>query len=274
MYNYKNRGGKNMKKIGMIMLSVIMVFTLFTGCGTTAGQQDNSLKRVKDAGKLTIGLDDSYPPMEFRNDKNKLSGFDIDLGNELAKKLGVKLNIVVTDFNGIVLALQSGKFDVILASMSITEERKKKIDFVGPYIDGGQIMITKAGNNSIKTKNDLKGKIVGVQLGSTGEQAAAKISGIKEIKKYDKITEALHEVNIGRIDAAICDAQVGQYYISKDKKDYTILKDKLTKEPIGIGINKKDKKLEEALNKALEDLKKDGTMSKISTKWFGYDIYK
>lgn len=263
-----------MKKIGMIMLSVIMVFTIFTGCGTSAGEQDNSLNRVKDGDKLTIGLDDSYPPMEFRDNKNKLVGFDIDLGNALAKKLGVKLNIVVTDFNGIVLALQSGKFDVILASMSMTEERKKQIDFVGPYIDGGQIIVTKAGNNSIKTKNDLKGKVVGVQLGSTGEQAAGKVSGIKEIKKYDKITEAFHEVNIGRIDALVCDAQVGQYYVSKDKSNYTILKDRLTKEPIAIGIKKKDKKLEEALNKALEDLKKDGTMSKLSTKWFGYDMYK
>ncbi|MEY8000602.1 ABC transporter substrate-binding protein [Clostridium sp. Mt-5] len=267
-----------MKKISIIVLSVIMVFALFTGCGSSSTSnssgEDNSLQRVKDSGKLSIGLDDSYPPMEFRNDKNQLEGFDIDLGKELAKKLGVKYNPVVTDFNGIVLALQSGKFDVILATLSITDERKKSIDFIGPYINGGQIIIVKAGNTSIRTRNDLKNKIVGVQLGTTGEQAANKISGIKEIKKYDKITEAFHEVSIGRVDALICDSEVGEYYVAKDKTGYSVLKDKLTKEPVGMGIKKKDKKLQGALNKALEDLKKDGTLSKLSIKWFGHDIYK
>lgn len=266
-----------MKKIGIIALSVIMIFTLFTGCGsstTSNSNEDNSLQRVKDSGKLSIGLDDSYPPMEFRNNKNQLEGFDIDLGKELAKKLGVKYNPVVTDFNGIILALQSGKFDAIIATLSITDERKKQIDFIGPYINGGQIIIVKSSNKSITTKDDLKDKTVGVQLGSTGEQAAGKISGVKEIKKYDKITEAFHEVSIGRIDALICDSEVGEYYVAKDKKDYAVLKDKLTKEPVGIGVKKKDKKLQEALNKAIADLKKDGTLSKLSTKWFGYDIYK
>jgi polar amino acid transport system substrate-binding protein len=279
MYNYKKViGGKSMRKIGIIILSVIMVFALFTGCGSNSkssnNETDNSLQRVKDSGKLSIGLDDSYPPMEFRNDKNELEGFDIDLGKELAKKLGVKYNPVVTDFNGIILALQSGKFDAILATLSITDERKKNIDFVGPYINGGQIIVVKSGNKSMSTKEDLKGKVVGVQLGSTGEQAAGKIEGIKEIKKYDKITEAFHEVNIGRVDALICDSEVGEYYVAKDKVNYTVLKDKLTKEPVGIGVKKKDKKLQEALNKALDDLKKDGTLSKLSIKWFGHDIYK
>ena len=266
-----------MKRIGIIMLSVIMAFTLFTACGSsTSGNSgvDNSLQRVKDSGKLSIGLDDSYPPMEFRNDKNELEGFDIDLGKELAKKLGVKYNPVVTDFNGIVLALKSGKFDAILATLSITDERKKSIDFVGPYINGGQIIVVKSGNKSINAKEDLKNKIIGVQLGSTGEQAAGSVNGVKEIKKYDKITEAFHEVNIGRIDALVCDSEVGEYYVAKGRKDYTILKDKLTKEPVGIGVNKKDKKLHQALSKAMDELKKDGTLSKLSVKWFGHDIYK
>ncbi len=269
-----------MKKISALIITAVMSVSLFAGCGTNNSSNNNnsqkvdSLQRVKNAGKLTIGLDDSYPPMEFRDDKNNLVGFDIDLGNELAKKLGVKSEVTTTDFNGILLALKSGKFDIILSALSITDQRKQEIDFVGPYIEGGQIMVTKKDNDKINTKEDLKGKVVGAQLGSTGEQAAMKVEGIKEVKRYDKITEAFHDLSIGRIDSLIVDGQVGGYYIKKDGGNYKILNEKLTKEPEGIGIKKEDKELKEALQKALDELKADGTLSKLSMKWFGYDIYK
>ncbi len=268
-----------MKKISAIILTTVMAASLFAGCAktnnnTSSTQKVDSLQKVKDSGKLVIGLDDSYPPMEFRDEKNELAGFDIDLGKELAKKLGVKYEPVTTDFNGIVLALKSGKFDAIIAAMSITEERKKEIDFAGPYIDGGQIIVVKNDNTSIKTKADLKGKILAAQLGSTGEQAAMKIEGTKEIKKYDKVTEAFHDLSIGRADALIVDGQVGGYYTKKEAGVYKILDEKLTKEPEGIGVKKENKELKDALQKALDELKADGTLTKLSMKWFGYDIYK
>lgn len=269
----------NMKKISALVLTAVMAMSLFAGCGksnsgtSTNQKTDNSLQKVKDAGVLKIGLDDSYPPMEFRDEKNELAGFDIDMGKELAKKLGVKYEPVTTDFNGIVLALKSGKFDAIIAAMSITDERKKEIDFVGPYIDGGQIIVVKNGS-PIQGKADLKGKTLAAQLGSTGEQAANKIEGTKEVKKYDKVTEAFHDLSIGRADALIVDGQVGGYYTKKEAGTYKILTEKLTKEPEGIGVKKENKELKDALDKALDELKKDGTLSKLSMKWFGYDIYK
>lgn len=269
-----------MKKISAIILTGVMTISLFSGCGKTNtnvtdnNKKANSLQRVKDAGKLVIGLDDSYPPMEFRNEKNELVGFDIDLGNELAKKLGVKCEVATTDFNGIVLALKAGKFDAIVSALSITEQRKKEIDFVGPYIDGGQIIVVKNDNANINSKENLKGKILACQLGSTGEQAAMKIEGAKEVKKYDKVTEAFHDLSIGRVDALVVDGQVGGYYTKKDSGGYKILNEKLTKEPEGIGLKKEDKELKDALQKALDELKKDGTLTKLSMKWFGYDIYK
>lgn len=267
-------------KIASVVMISLMVVSLFAGCGSSNNSSGsskskvNSLQRVKDSGKLTIGLDDSYPPMEFRDDNNNLVGFDIDLGSALAKKLGVKLEVTTTDFNGILLALKSGKFDAIISALSMTEERKKEIDFVGPYIDGGQIIVTRKGDDSIKTKDDLKGKILSAQLGSTGEQAAMKIQGAKEVKKYDKVTEAFHDLAIGRTNALIVDGQVGGYYTKKDSSKYKILSERLTKEPEGIGVKKEDKELKEALQKALDELKADGTLSKLSIKWFGYDIYK
>ena len=267
-----------MKKISVLILTAVMAVSLFAGCGKTGTSSDtqkkDSLQRVKSSGKLIIGLDDSYPPMEFRDEKNNLVGFDIDLGNELAKKLGVQVEFTTTDFNGILLALKSSKFDAILSALSITEKRKQEIDFAGPYIDGGQIIVVKKGNDKINSQTDLKGKTVGAQLGSTGEQAALKVQGTKEVKRYDKVTEAFHDLAIGRIDALIVDGQVGGYYTKKDSAEYKILTEKLTKEPEGIGIKKEDKELKDALQKALDELKADGTLSKLSMKWFGYDIYK
>ncbi len=263
-----------MKKIFALILAAVLSIALFAGCssgGTTTA--DNSLERVQKAGKLTIGVDDSYPPMEYRDENNNLVGFDVDLGDEIAKKLGVKSEWIPTDWNGVVLALTSSKFDVVLSAMSITEERQKQIDFAGPYIDGGQIIVVKTGS-TIKASADLKGKVIGCQLGATGEQAALKIQGTKEVKRYDKITEAFHELSVGRIDAVVVDGQVGGYYTKKEPGAYVILDEKLTKEPEGIGVRKEDQKLKAAIQKALEDLKADGTLTKLSMKWFGYDIYK
>ncbi|OFI01565.1 cystine-binding periplasmic protein precursor [Clostridium acetireducens DSM 10703] len=267
-----------MKKLITLVLSVVFIFTMFIGCGNSnkdaKDSNMNSLERVKKSGKLTMGLDDSYPPMEFRDSQNNLVGFDIDLGKEIAKKLGVKPEFTITDFNGIILSLKSSKFDMILSTLSMTEKRQKEVLFTEPYIVGGQIIAVKKGNTSITKAEDLKGKLVGYQLGSTSENAARKIEGIKNLKSYDKVTEAFHDLSLGRIEAIIVDGQVGGYYMKKDGGDYTILKEKLTKEPVGIGFKKEDKELRDAVQKAIDELKKEGTLSKLSIKWFGYDIYK
>ena len=138
-----------MKKIMSIALTVTLVGALLAGCGQKQ-EKLNSLQAVKRSGKLTIGLDDSYPPMEFRDSKNNLVGFDVDLGNEIAKKLGVKAEYTSTDFNGMLLALGSSKFNIILSAMSITDKRKKSIDFSDTYLMGGQVVAIKHGNTTIK----------------------------------------------------------------------------------------------------------------------------
>ena len=252
-----------MKKFMSIVLTVTMAGALLVGCGQKQ-EKLNSLQAVQKAGKLTIGLDDSYPPMEFRDSKNNLVGFDVDLGNEIGKKLGVKTEYTSTDFNGILLALNSSKFNIILSAMSITDKRKESIDFSDTYVMGGQVVAIKQGNTSIKSLEDLKGKIVACQLGSTGDTAATAIKGLKEIKKYDKITEAFQELSSKRVDAVIMDAQVGGYYVSKKPGEFEVLKDRISEEPMGIGFKKEDKELKAAIQKALNELKADGTLSKLS----------
>ena len=283
-----------MKKVFSVIILVIVTASLFAGCGSTSSSSpsSNSSKEdivssvkkndsiaatlpdsIKSAGKLSIGLDDSYPPMEYRDEKNNLVGFDIDLGNAIGRKLGVKTNWVTTAWDGIIPALQAKKFDMILASMSITDERKKVVNFSDPYITGGPIIIVKKGTSSVKSRDDLKGKAVGVQLGSTGEEAVSKISGVKEEKKYDKITEALQDLSAGRIDAVVADDQVGRYYIGLASNQYSVA-GKLNEEPFGIAFRQDDTELTSAVQKAINDLKSDGTLSKLSMKWFKTDLYK
>lgn len=268
-----------MKKILALVTAVILTAGTFVGCSgankkTEESKNLNSLERVKKDGVLTMGLNDTYPPMEFRDESHNLVGFDIDLGQEIGKKLGVKVEVKTNDWKGIILSLKSKKFDMILSTMSITDKRKEEINFSKPYIVGGQRIVVKKENNTIKDVKDLKGKVIGCQLGSTGEVSASKIEGIKELKKYDGVTEAFNDLAVGRIDAVIADGQVGGYYLKKRGGDLVLLDAKLTEEPVGIGFRKEDKELTEAVDKALDELKQDGTLSKLSIKWFGEDVYK
>jgi ABC-type amino acid transport/signal transduction systems, periplasmic component/domain len=266
---------------------IILIFSIsvFAGCGQSASEskstsssntnsKENSLDRVKKAGKIVIGIDDTYPPMEFRDKDNKLVGYDIDMANEIAKKLGVKVEFVPTAWDGIFMALQSKKFDVIHSTVSITDERKKTMMFTQPYIFGGNAIFVKADNTTVNSQDDFKGKVIGCQIGTTAQDVLSKMSGMKEVKKYNGMTEAFLDLKNGRIEAVVSDPQVGDYYIASQKDKFKKIKSLLNEEPIGVAFRKDDTDLRDGYQKAMDDLKKDGTLSKLSQKWFGHDIYK
>ncbi|GAA0178630.1 ABC transporter substrate-binding protein [Clostridium sediminicola] len=279
-----------MKKLITILLTLAMGTSILVGCGSnnknnanesdkasgSAQEGDISLSRVQDLGKITVGLDDSYPPMEYRDDDNKLVGFDIDLAEAIGDKMGVEVEYVTTEFSGILLALQSSKFDMILSALSITDERKESIGFTDAYVQGGPILVTLK-DSGIEKAEDLDGKVLGCQMGSTGQNAAEEsLSFTKELKKYSKITEAIMDLKNERVDAVIMDAQVGGYYLAKDTDSdvFKVLDEMVNEEPMGIGLRQEDKELTESINKAIAELKEDGTLSNLSQKWFGYDAYK
>jgi polar amino acid transport system substrate-binding protein len=291
-----------MKKFMILLLSIVITASLFAGCSkkdtassaqaTPSAAADNSSKQedvltsiskndsiaavlpdnIKSAGKIMIGLDDSYPPMEYRDDKNNLIGFDVDLGNAIGKKLGINIEWVPTAWDGILPSLKSKKFDMILSSLSITDDRKKEIGFSAPYISGGPIIITKKDSAAGSGVDSIKGKVVGVQLGSTGETAVEATKAAKEVKKYDKITEAFLDLAAGRVDAIVADDQVGRYYMGLEDGKYTS-PGKLNEEPLGIGFRQEDKALTDVVQKAIDELKADGILSKLSMKWFKTDYY-
>ncbi len=264
-----------MKKISIIAL--VLAAFIVTGCGKDKGK-DSSLADVKKKGFFVLGLDDQFPPMGFREKgSNEIVGFDIDLAKEVAKRLGIKLQIKPVEWKGVVLSLKKGDIDLIWNGMTITPEREKQIAFSKPYLDNKQIIVVKK-DSSIASKADLKGKIVGLQLGSSSEKALdsePKVAkSLKEVKKYSNNVLALLDLASGRVDAVIVDEIVGRYYISKKGNIYKVLNDDFGREKYGIGFRQEDKSFVHAVNGALKDIKKDGTGAKISKKWFGADILK
>lgn len=281
--------GFSNKILAVFLLIAVALTAALAGCSKPepakpeapqAGQQqqpapaEDALARVKAAGKLVAGLDDAFPPFGFRDEKNNLVGFDIDLGNALAERLGIKIEWQPTEWSGVIMSLKSKKFDVIWSGMSITPEREKEVNFTKPYIGSAQIIIVKTSNKDINSKDNLKGKVVGTQLGSTGETAAKKLEGLKELKTFDVFTEAINDLNIGRLDAVVIDDVTARYYLQKQPGAFRILDDILSYEPMGIATRKEDTTLLDALNKELQAMIADGTYAKISEKWFGEDMSK
>ncbi len=261
-----------MKKSTLFAFLSIAMTIVFASGAFAAG--DESWAQIKKSGKLVIGIDDAFPPMEFRNDKNELVGFDIDASRELGKRLGITVEHIPTVWDTVILSLKSKKFDIVWSGMSVTPDREKEIAFTKPYIMEKQVIVLKAGNKKIKKLKDLgPATTVGVQLGSTSEQALAKLNRkFKEIKKYDKNTDAFMDLKIGRIDALAVDELVGRYYLSQKPGEYKVLSESLLSEPIAIGLRKEDAALKKEIQKTLDAMFKDGTMKKISIKWFGDDI--
>lgn len=263
------------KKLVFLVIAIFTLGLLISGCGKKEQATDNSWKEIQQKGKFVLGLDDSFPPMGFKDDKGQIIGFDIDMAQEAAKRMGVKVELKPVQWDGVLLSLNNKDIDVIWNGLTITDKRKQQIAFSKVYLQNKQIIVTNNDSN-IKTKKDLAGKKVGLQLGSSSETAlnadSATAKSIKEIKKYSNNTEALMDLKTGRIDAVVVDEVVGRYYISKKPGQYKVADEDFGKEDYGVGIRKSDVSFKNELDKTLDAMKADGTADKISQKWFGKNI--
>ena len=265
-----------MKKLILVIVALCGAALLFAGgADEKSGSGDNSLQYIKDNGVLILGLDDSFPPMGFRDEAGEVAGFDIDLAKEVAKRLGVELKFQPIDWDAKILDLNSKDIDVIWNGLTINDERKEKIDFSKPYIANKQIVIVQAGSG-IDRKADLAGKTVGIQLGSSAEDAVASepaiMKSFAELAKFQDNVQALMDLEIGRLDAVVVDEILGRYYISKKPAVFTVATDYFAEEEYGIGFRKGEKAFVAAVDKALDDMVKDGSAAAISKKWFGENI--
>ena len=259
----------------ILSISIAAIILMSIGCSEKSSGEDNSLQKVKDAGKLVLGLDDTFAPMGFRDDSGEIVGFDIDLAKEVASRMGVELEIKPIDWSSSILSLNKGDIDVLWNGVTINESRKEQINFSKPYLNNRLIIVKPKDRNDINSKEDLAGKVLGVQVGSNDEalQSDSISKKAKEIRKYDVNVNAFLDLMAKRIDAVIIDEVAAQYYISEEKVDFVVVENSpLTEEFYGIGFRKTDGQLLTEVDKILDEMKADGKAAEISQKWFAKDI--
>ncbi|MBM7854996.1 lysine-arginine-ornithine-binding protein [Desulfohalotomaculum tongense] len=261
-----------MKKIVRFGLVTLLVLALIALAGCGSGTDKAKSDSANEANVLKVGTDVAFPPFEFE-ENGKYTGFDIDLIHAIAEEAGYKVDLQPMQFSGLIPALQAGNVDVGIAGITITDERKEQVNFTEPYIDAGQIIAVRADEEEIKSVDDLKGKVLGAKIGTTGAKMAEELKQdgkLKEIKLYDNNPESYLDLESGNVDAVIVDKPVVDRYIAtKGKGKIKTVGELLTGEKFGIAVPKGNEKLLKELNDALATLKENGTYDQIFEKWFG-----
>lgn len=272
-------------KVKRFLALFVMIFLIaaLAACGSdSSGGSDkdssgDSNSGGSDSGKdndkeLVVATDNSFVPFEFvdkDSGKDKVQGFDIDLIKAIADEADLNIKFKTMDFKGIIPGLKSGRWDMGIAGISITDERKESIDFSDPYFESGIIVAVQEDNTDIKGFDDLAGKKVSTRQGSTSQDYLKDKSPKSKVKAFPKITEGYQELGSGRVDATLYDEPNLKYYIKQNAEGkIKTVGDKLTAEPYAIGFQK-GSDLVEPVNDALKTIKDNGTYDDIYKEWFG-----
>lgn len=240
---------------------------------TPVAAADDALEQIRQRGALRIGVEGTYPPFNFQDKAGKLVGFEVDLGEAIAKKLGVKADFQPTKWDGLLAALESGRLDVIINQVTITEARQGKYNFSQPYtLSGMQAVVRKADAEQLPTPDSLKGKKVGVGLGTNYEEWLRKNVPQADVRVYEDDPTKNQDLAVGRLDAVLVDRLAALYQVAQGNNRFALGGPAFSRQTAGIPTRKSDTALLAELNKALDELRTDGTLSAISTKWFGTDI--
>ncbi|MBQ0070475.1 MAG: amino acid ABC transporter substrate-binding protein [Spirochaetales bacterium] len=257
------------------MLLVALVAVSFAFAQPTQETADTSLQKVQSKGKFVLGLDDSFPPMGFRNENNEIVGFDIDVAKAVCAKLGVELVCQPIDWAAKEMELATGQIDCIWNGFTITEERQNAMCMSDPYVNNAQVAVVNA-SSSIQTLADLAGKKVGVQAGSSAEEAIEDTEGfkasLKSVIEFKENLTALMDLEAGGVDAVVMDLLVANDNINRSGKAFRVLEESLSPEQYGIGFRKGDVALRDSVQNAINEMAKDGSLAKIAIEWFGADI--
>lgn len=282
------------KNLTKLFAALMLVPTLaFTGCSGTDSKDkdettvptvaesntdvqktqdaDNSLKAVLDAGQLVLGLDATFKPMGFTDENDNIVGFDIDLAEEVCKRMGVTLVKQGIDWNTKEQDLNAGKIDCIWNGMSINPGRAEAMNLSDAYMENAMVFAVKS-SSTIASQADLDGKNVAVQSGSSA-QDILEASGLDiNITMLPTNVECLQQLELDIVDAVFLDSVVANYEITTTGKDYKILPDGLEAEQYAIGFRKNDSALRDEVQRILSEMKADGKLAEISTSWFGSDV--
>lgn len=264
-----------MKKLSVLFLSLALILVV-SACGSGQSQKSGNdlYSKVKKSGTITIGTEGTYPPFTYRDKSNKLTGFDIDIATEAAKRVGLKPKFIETKWAGMLAGLDDKRYDMVANEVGIEPDRQKKYDFSDPYIVSRSVIIVKKGSHTgIKNFKDLKGKKVAQSLGSNFRKIAEDNGA--NVTTVDGFDGAINLLTSGRIDATINDS-LSYLTMKKTRPDLpieTVYEQKDASKSAFL-FRKGSGKLVDKFNQALKDMKKDGTYLKISKKWFGTDVSK
>jgi len=245
------------KSIVLIALVLAATLLLVAGC------------KKQEAAKIVIATDATWPPMEMVNEAKEIVGFDIDLMNAAAKEGKFAVEFRNTAWDGIFAGLEAGEYDAVMSSVTITDERKQTMDFSLPYINAGQILVVRQELQGVDKLDQLKGKNVGAQIGTTGAFEVEKVAGVT-LKTYDEIGLAFEDLANGRIEAVVCDTPVAAQFALQNenyKGKLKIVGQPFTEEYYGVAVKKGNSKVLETINRGLEKVLNTETYKQIEAKW-------
>lgn len=252
-----------MKKVVASVMAVATLALAIAGCGK------------KDDKKFVVGFDQEFPPMGFVADDGSYVGFDLDLAQECAKRMGMEFVAQPIAWDSKDQELKTGNIDCIWNGFTMTDERLDKYTWSDPYIENDQVVVVKNGSG-ISSLTDLAGKTVAVQKDSSGLEALNDNAALKdtfgELVELDSYLQAMMELEVGSVDAIVMDEIVARYEIQTSGKDFAVLDEAVASEQYGVGFLLGNTALRDEVQKTLEEMAADGTMAKISEKWFGSDV--
>jgi polar amino acid transport system substrate-binding protein len=267
-----------MKKGLMVLLIFVLIFGLI-GCSSEAPEETEEQEQAgeqteeqEEVETLKVGTSADFPPFENHeviDGEDTIVGFDIDLINEIGKEIGVEIEIEDMDFNGLVAAVQSEKIDMAIAGMAPDEERKEKVDFSDPYYYASQTILVKEDAEELTNMDQLKGKQVGSQLGTTSDDVISEFEGV-EVKKFNKVNDAVLDLKNGRLDAVILEDSIADAYVEKNPELKVVVPEGLNEgeDPFAIALPKGNEELLNKVNDALQKIKDSGKYDELISKWF------
>jgi len=261
-----------MKKLTVLLVFIVVV--ALSGCNAEESEL-NALEKVLEDGYLIMGLDDTFAPMGFRDTDGEITGFDVELGQAVAEKLGVELRLQPIEWDSKVLELNAGNIDMIWNGLSITDERLLQMSFSDPYLNNRQIVLVQ-NDMTISEVSDLVGLKVGVQIDSSGQsvlQDNAVYATIGEMVQFNSFNDALLDLDSGRIDAIVIDEIMARYVVSQNTYSVVVTDVSLGDDVYGVGFRLEDTVLRDRIDAILDELYDEGIVSQISIKWFGEDVF-
>ena len=257
-----------MKKVLALAITVVLMAACFVGCGSSSDSKDGGKIETVTEGKLTMATNAEFPPSEYYEGE-KVVGIDAEVAEKIAEKLGLELEIKDVSFDSIIPGVQSGKYDMGMAGMTVTDERKRSVNLSDSYATGIQSVIVKE-DSKIASIDDLKGTKIGVQTATTGDIYASDDYGEDNVKRYENGAAAVAALTANKVDCVIIDNEPAKSYVEANK-GLKILDTEYAVEDYAICFSKDSEELQKKVNDALNELKKDGSIQKIVDKYINAD---